>query len=205
MNAPEKALPPIGIQMKGGIFTGQIRVGNDVFNLITAPKTVGKFEGEWNGSYTSVEGAKSLCDGLTNTLAMAEAGSELAKQVLALDHDGCKDFYIPSADELELMYRAFKPSTDENSQYNRSGINVSAVPPTYPYTVDSPAQTQLEAFQADGTEAFEETWHWSSTQHAAHSDCAWIQNFEGGVQDYDNEYGTYVARAVRREFSHSVI
>ncbi len=184
--------------MGGGFYAGNVRVDGQLFALIVAPKDVGQIEGEWIENYKSVPGALSYCDGLTNTIAMAEAGSELAKAVRALDINGATDWHIPSQDELEIIYRNLKPTTDKNSLYSRSGMNVSAAVPTYPYTHDLPAQTLAEAFQAGGAEAFDDTWYWSSTQHAYYSDYAWLQYFGYGGQSYGYKSASGRARAVRR-------
>ncbi|MDO8294368.1 MAG: hypothetical protein Q7T29_16120, partial [Gallionella sp.] len=64
------------------------------------------------------------------------------------------------------------------------GINLSAVPPTYPYTPEFPVQTTLDAFKQGGDEAFEPEAYWTSTQHAGYSLTAWFQIFLNGHQ-YD--------------------
>ena len=149
-------LPIIGTTMGGGFYAGRVRDGGQVFALILAPKAEGAQDGiAWNGNTRMVEGALSYCDGMANTLAMAAAGSELAKWARGLTIDGNSDFYLPSQDELEIIYRNLKPTNQKNYLYGRSGINASAVTPTYPYTRTLPAQTQAGAFQAGGEEAFE--------------------------------------------------
>jgi hypothetical protein len=59
-------------------------------------------------------------------------------------------------------------------------------------------QTQAEAFQMGGEQAFDDTWYWSSTQHAAVSDCAWCQGFLTGHQVSNGKSAQLRARAVRR-------
>lgn len=185
MNATTKTtLPEIGTPMPGGFFAGVIMIEGERRAIIIAPKKLGELNGVWHEDEPDVPGAKSYNNGLANTRAMAEAGSELAKQVLALEIGGQKDFYIPSQDELEICYRAFKPSAEQNWCYARSGINLSALPPTYPYTPEFPVQTTLEDFMAGGEEAFKEVAYWSSTQHASYSDYAWYQYFYYGNQHF---------------------
>lgn len=193
------ALPIIGTPMPGGFFTGAIMFNGQRRAIITASKKLGEFKGVWHPDYADVIGAKSFVDGLANTLAMAEADCPIAKQALALEIDGLKDFFIPSQDMLELQYRAFKPTRDQNSQYARSGINVSALPPTYPYTLDFPTQTALATFQEGDDEAFEAEWYWSSTQHADYSDYAWCQGFSSGTQTSDIKDYELLVRAVRSQ------
>lgn len=192
-------LPTIGTPMPGGFFAGVFRVNGQRRALIASSKAVGEMKQEWIKNYKNVPDAISFNDGMANTLAMAKAGSELAKRMTSLSIDGLNDFYIPSQDELEILYRAFKPTSDSNSLYARSGMNVSADVPTYPYTSEMPAQTSLSGFQEGGTEAFDADWYWSSTQHAGYSDYAWFQSFTNGDQ-YDYSKGNELrVRAVRSQ------
>jgi hypothetical protein len=75
-----------------------------------------------------------------------------------------------------------KPGTDQNSGWNRSGVNASAIPPTLPYTLDAPLQTTVEAFKEGGEEAFDEGAVWSSTQRQEGEYYAYVQFFDGGGQ-----------------------
>jgi hypothetical protein len=55
-----------------------------------------------------------------------------------------------------------------------------------------------ESFQKGGAEAFERKWYWSSTQHAADVDYAWIQSFDWGYQFYGHKSNEDRVRLVRR-------
>jgi hypothetical protein len=172
---------------------GIINVDGMHYGLILPPKAESEHAPiVWNDSLKMVKGALSYGDGLANTKAMAKAGSQLAQW--ALDNK----MHLPSLDEMEMLYRHFKPGTAKNACYARSGINLSAVPPTYPYTPDSPKQTKLKAFREGGAEAFELAWYQTSTQHAALPDYAWMQNFGNGIQLNNPKSNNYRARAVRR-------
>lgn len=198
-SSTEEITPIIGTAMDGGFYAGRIQIGKQVFALIVAPKAEGeKSDCAWINDYQAVPGAKSYDDGMANTAAMATAGSELAKWARDLRIGGHDDWYLPSQDELEIMYRNLKPTSETNSCYARSGINLSAVPPTRPYTPEFPVQTQAEAFQIGGEQAFEEDWYWSSTQHASSSDYAWYQGFSYGYQLTSFKSYECRARAVRR-------
>jgi hypothetical protein len=201
MDTPELATPTtnitIGESFCGGFTTGRIFVDRRPFLLITAPKAEGLIaEVRW-GNLKRVDGATSFYDGLANTRAMADAGSKVAAQVLALRISGFDDWYIPSRDEMELQYRAFKPTKDKNWVY-RNGDNPSSDPPGYPYTEASPAQTAIEAFRKGGAEAFDAVWHLTSTQCEGDAGCAWIQGFADGAQDFGRKGLEYHVRAVRR-------
>ena len=187
-----------GAPMGGGFFAGMINVDTETFALIVAPKATGERIGKWNGSSKTVPGAESYSDGLENTIAMAEAGSDLAQWARGLKIDDLTDWYIPARDELELMYRNLKPTTQENVESFRDGDNPSSAPVGYPYTASFPAQTAASAFQAGGTEALEPVWHWASTQGAADPSGAWYQNFLYGGQTSLRKSYEGRARAVRR-------
>lgn len=182
-------------------YAGRILIAEAAYILVVSPKAEGEHDATaWNDSPKCVEGALSYCDGLTNTQAMAAAGSKLAKWALGLSIGDYSNWYIPSQDELEICYRAFKPTNESNWLYARSGINMSAVPPTHPYSKDAPGQTTVQQFRAGGAEAFAPATipYWSSTQHAGKSICAWGQDFVNGGQCYWGKDVMLRARAVRR-------
>jgi len=198
MNAPAPrsslALPvAIGAPFEGGRFAGAIDIAGKIYAVVKPPlaeclhpRTV------WNTSRKLVEGAYSLSDGLANTEALAKAGSALAQW--ALD----RKLHIPSVDELDLVYRAFKPTTQVNDCWMRSGINMNSVPPVHPYTPDFPAQTELEDCREGGAEAIPAEWIWTSTQSRNYSDWAWMQHFASGFQNIIFKDYEICAVAVRR-------
>jgi len=199
-SSEQEILPIIGTTMAGGFYAGRINIEGQLFALIVAPKAEGEQEGvALFSSSKDVPSAKSWNDGLANTNALAEAGCKPAQWARDLRIDGHDDWYLPSLDELEVIYRNLKPTAEENYVYNRSGLNLSAVPPTRPYTLELPTQTLAEAFQEGGEQAFADRWHWSSTLHASDSDFAWCQHFYDGLQSYSTVVNVKLrARAVRR-------
>ena len=191
---PSQTRPPVGASGEGGIVAGFIRSGEDVFCIVVAPKAEGETTSTWHKA-SDIAGACSYFDGHANTIAMAEAGSSLAKWAQALAIAGHTDWYLPARDELELLYRNLKPNTEENYRY-RSGDNPSSLPAGYPYTKTAPAQTSALAFQQGGSEAFEQRWYWSSTQYSRN--IAWYQDFDDGGQLCIVKHYEGRARAVRR-------
>jgi hypothetical protein len=186
-----------GTPMEGGFFAGLINIKGTTYGLAVADKAEGEHaDAPLLSSHTDVTGACSVFDGAANTAALAEAGSELAKWAQSLSLSGHADWYLPSRDELEVLYRNLKPGTSENYTFGRHGENLSAVPPTYAYTSTVPAQTTAEAFQADGAQAFDTAWYWTSTQYSRN--VAWYQHFSGGSQYDDDKSYELRARAVRR-------
>jgi hypothetical protein len=185
----------IGAPYEGGFYAGQIAIDGHPFAIAVAPKAVGEVREVWLPSYDMVPGAASCFDSVANTIALAEAGSPLAKAVMALNIDDKTDWVIPARDVLEVMYRNLKPTAGENHSSFRDGDNPSSIPVGYPYTEEMPAQTGVPAFQKGGAEAFEAEWYWSSTQFSQGS--AWAQTFSYGYQDTLGKSGSFRCRAVR--------
>ena len=188
-------LPELCAPLAGGYFGGLFRLDGELYANVVAGKE-GEIAGAWNKSTNAVAGACSYIDGLANTDAMAAAGSELAIAARALRTGGFDDWHIGARDAVELAYRHFKPSAEENYTYR--GDNPSSVPPGYPYTEQCPPQTGAAAFQEGGPEALETSWYWTSTQGAADVSCAWGQDFDSGYQNDDRKAFEGRARAVRR-------
>lgn len=197
MTIKQNELPAIGSAFQGGYFAGLFNIDGQLHGLIVAPKAAGELEeARWGEYGNNIAGATSVYDGLANTQAMAAEGYPLAKWALELNIDSFTDWYLPSRDELEILYRQFKPTTETNYQYGRHGENSSAVPITQHYSAETPAQTSQEAFQEGGEEAFEDAWYWSSSQFSPHG--AWSQTFGDGYQLSDRKDTELRARAVRR-------
>lgn len=196
MNQDTRTIPAaIGAAFAGGFYAGQINVDGQLYALIMAG-TEGELSGRWNAGTEAVPGAGSINNGAANTVAMAVAGSRLAQRVLGLNIGGFNDWYLPAKDELEMLYRAFKPATGEN--YEGYGANASSVPPGAEYTEESPAQTTVAALLQDERDALVPNWYWSSTQREALSDYAWGQDFLYGDQGDFHKSFAGRARAVRR-------
>ena len=183
-----------GTEINGGFFAGVIAIDGKHYGVIVAPKAEGEFKGEWC-EYGKKIAATSIADGHKNSQAMAEAGSEIATRALALDISGYQDWYIPSRDELELMYRNLKPTARNNLCSFRDGENPSSVPRGAFYKDEAPKQTEAKNFQEGGSEALE-GWYWSSTQYSAYG--AFSQDFSDGGQGHDGKDCTLRVRAVRR-------
>ena len=197
MNAPERITPLPGTAMEGGFFAGVININGEHYGIVVAPKVPGEAKPQvWNKTAKAVTGAGSFFDGQANTATMAEAGSTLAKWARGLEIGGFTDWYLPSRDELELAYRAFKPTADANWCWR--GDNPSSVPVGYAYLPNLPAQTAMANFQAGNEDAFDADWYWTSTQYAGDEQSAWGQDFINGTQFYYHENSKLRARAVRR-------
>ncbi|EXF95760.1 hypothetical protein HK44_020340 [Pseudomonas fluorescens HK44] len=196
--APAITIPEIGQAYGGGFFSGITRdpdTGKRYLNITAG--AAHELSGAWGEYGEKIEGANSFTSSRANTEAMAAAGSELAQQVLALDIGGFTDWAIPARDVQELQYRLFKPTTETNWQYGRSGDNPNSEPVGLLHTEDSPAQTTMEAFQAGGAEAFKPTWYWSSSQRSA--DYAFLMLFDDGYSDTSGKSYELRVRPVRSQ------
>lgn len=91
---------------QGGIYAGLMRGedGRPDYHLVAAADEAGQLKGAWGCSGIEIKGSASRNDGLANTTAMAEAGSDLAKKMLALEIDGHADWYLPAQAELMLCF-----------------------------------------------------------------------------------------------------
>lgn len=199
MSAVEKAeTPAIGQSYGGGFVTGITR---DPDTGVRCLHITAGAEHElvcvWGEYGVKIEGADSFTNNRANTEAMAAAGSELAKKVLALEIGGYSDWAIPARDVQELQYRHFKPTTEENWQYARSGDNPNSEPVGLMYTEEDPAQTAHEAFREGGPEAFRDAAYWSSSQRSAYS--AFTMHFVVGLQLYYGKSLELRVRPVRSE------
>ena len=196
--APAVTLPVIGQAFGGGFVTGITRdpdTGKRYLNITAS--AAHELVGAWGKYGEKIEGADSFTNSRANTEAMAAAGSELAQKVLALDIDGFTDWAIPARDVQELQYRHFKPTTEANWQYGRSGDNPNSEPVGLLYTDESPIQTSVESFREDGPEAFQERAYWSSSQRSAHG--AFLMLFDDGLQSYSGKDGELRVRPVRSQ------
>lgn len=168
-------LPAIGTPMPGGFLGARYLDETGVLaGLIVSYAEVGDFDPvPWMKTPLDVSGACSLIDGLANTRAMAEAGSEIAQTILDLEIDGVGGWHIPALDQM-------------------TGLRVTAMP----RAGIIPAQSMAEVFQEGSAEAFDLTAYWSSTQRS--SGYAWLQSFTYGIQSYDFKDYSYRVRAVRK-------
>jgi hypothetical protein len=202
MSAVEKAavtIPEIGQAYGGGFVSGITRdpaTGKRTLHITAG--AAHELVGAWGKYGEKIEGADSFTDSLANTQAMAAAGSELAAKVLALSIGGHNDWAIPARDVQELQFRHFKPGTDDNWQYGRSGDNPHSEPVGLLYSEQDPAQTIHGGFRDGEPEAFQQRVYWSSTQRSAYY--AFVVGFDDGHQSYLDEFSELRVRPVRSEF-----
>ena len=90
---------------QGGIYCGILagRDGQPDSHLVMCPPEHEINSIIWGRYGQDVSGATSYWDGISNTRAMAAAGSQMAVDILALQIDGHADWHLPSQAEAHLM------------------------------------------------------------------------------------------------------
>ncbi|QBF27483.1 hypothetical protein EXN22_17995 [Pseudomonas tructae] len=99
------ALPAIGQPLGGGFYGGRLFFDGAEHAVIDSGR---EFEvlAQWQdqtGPRITVRGAQSRLDGYANTVAMAEAGSAVARKVLAMTIRGQRGWHLPSIEQLQVM------------------------------------------------------------------------------------------------------
>jgi hypothetical protein len=192
----------IGAAYEGGFYAGQISTtANSVAThyLVVAPLSSGQTQTEWKEPASATTGADSNIDGPQNTADMvADGGSAVYPAAHFCNNlvvGGFSDWHMPARNELEVCYYNLKPTTTSNN--TSSGINANAVPARASnYTAGTPAQTSASAFQTGGSEAFNSSFYWSSTEGSDTG--ARVQSFSNAYQTNSNKSNSYRVRAVRR-------
>lgn len=179
----------------------------------------------WNGRYATNHAISnlSLADypvfrfaNDINTNAFAANGSANGVGIVggsistAAPDDGGSPWFVPALDELELLYRAFKPTTDANTvsddprgptsfNWNFPGVaqtngrNPSASVAKDAYTSGVPAQTGVTAFRSGGSEVIgsgTEFRLWSATINSLFQVTAWNQDFGTAAPGKQQVFGT---------------
>ena len=135
--------------------------------------------------------------------------AEVRSQYPAVATPGGSEWYLPAMDELELLYRNFKPNNTDNDTRDfprnfpgsqPSGENPSSVPEGFNYenSPGIPDVTFLDLFKEGNAQAIDLGRHWSTTD-ADEDGRAWYQGFtapgEVGLQFAGLKDGT--GRSVR--------
>ncbi|HEY1772482.1 MAG TPA: hypothetical protein VGH91_04740 [Gammaproteobacteria bacterium] len=94
---------------QGGIRAAECRAEDGrIYDLVVVTGADGKpvvlKDRQWGCYPTEIKGADSLRDGTVNTKAMAEAGSQLAMDVVAIQAAGAHDCYLPALCELNQVF-----------------------------------------------------------------------------------------------------
>jgi hypothetical protein len=165
-------LPALGEAFEGGFFGGETTVNGDRYALVVAPKADGEKE---NLQYKkkkvdTFDGTDLDDDGFYNSCQINSANHPAGQFCRSLQIAGHDDWYLPSRNELMIIWMALGPN----------------------------CRNTPESFRAGSPEAFDDAWYWSSTEHASLSSYAWIVGFYFGYQNYYDKTSGYGVRAVRR-------
>lgn len=191
--------PSIGSVYGGGYYAGKIKVGSAIFGLIVSPKATGEGTLVYRTSGAAFTGNTSTNDGWLIRANMIAAGiSDFPAQAacISLTIGGFNDWYIGAKDEMEVIYRAFKPTTTSNS--TSSGVNSNAVPTTTAYTTTVPARSALAIFETGGAQTFAPDAYFSATQGPSGSLYAHGKLFSNGSDAEDLSTTAHIVRAIRR-------
>lgn len=200
---PEILPAEIGAPYGGGFFAGLYTLSGVRYALVLSPKSQGERAGLNYVSGVTTSGH----DGRIPTEASPETVSvnQFTKNLVI---GGFDDWYTPGRNELEMLYRAFKPGPEANWTTDRvpndwaigetshkMGQNDSSDNGAG-YTTTSPAQTPLAKFQTGGSECMAPGFHWSSTANASF---ILVQTMkDGGIQSYSARSSAWYTRAVRK-------
>lgn len=201
---PEDLPAEIGAPYGGGFFAGLYTLSGVRYALVLSPKAQGERAGlNYNAGITT-EGH----DGRIPTEASPDTVGTVNQFTRNLVIGGFDDWYTPGRNELEMLYRAFKPGAEANWTGARVPNDWAIGETSHAmgqndssdhgggYTTASPAQTPLAKFQAGGSECMAAAYHWSSTANASF---ILVQSMtSGGVQSYSARSSTWHTRAVRK-------
>lgn len=185
------AAPAIGSAYQGGYYVGRMVVDGLIYRLIVSPKLYEQQKLMKSSFSFLPEGTTSLIDGWANTQAMfnqpnSQTDYPAAYYCRTLNISGYTDWYLPSRDELELIYRNLKPTTEQNITAGGTipligpatdgypyGQNLNSLPRQInPYTVSDPAQTQVAIF-TNGSQNLAPQTFWSSSRTVNEPSYAW--------------------------------
>ena len=196
-----------------------------LFRIIAAPKALGENSSLFfNATNTAGPAAcTTLSEGYKSTMAMKAANVAASNNGLypaayfcySLNIAGRTDWYNPSRDELELLFRNFKPHTAQNyanadrpigydykllgspgDTSTGNGVNPNSSPVGAAYTFTVPAQTSIAIFQTGGAEALASATYGTSSDFSVSS--YWYAQVTDLRQYSSAKNGTMYIRAVRR-------
>jgi hypothetical protein len=177
----------IGDPYGGGYFAGLVSyAGNGIadYALIVSSR----LEGDRNLQFKTTSAGdplttfNSVIDGFNNTQAVNDSAHPAAQFCRTLNIEGYTDWYIPSRNEMDIIYYNLKP--DLTANVTSTGLNVNAItdPPANGYTASDPTRTTAVNFQSGGPDSFllSPNVYWTSTRSFSSSNVVTTHNFSNG-------------------------
>lgn len=146
----------LGQDLEGGIFYGRIWIDGLLYALVISPKA-NAFNDAVIDPIGSLEGGVMQLrnDGWKISNTFNDAAHPAFQKVRSLVIGGYDDWYIGARDEMELLYRNFKPDNVGNNAndngYGPNGLNPSSEPAGAAYTDSNPAVTTDARFLEGGS------------------------------------------------------
>ena len=166
-NPPPLPPPALGSAYQGGYMGGQMSTSQDgvaTHNIVVAPLSTGSGVMVWKTSNTASTNPDGY-DGYANSVALYTTGHTAAIWCRQLTIGGYTDWYMPSMQEIEILYWNLKPTTAAHNGTIWPGNNI-AVPNRSGMTTYAthPGQTTVALFQSGGAQAFVLDAYWTSNQ-----------------------------------------
>lgn len=195
----------IGQVVSGCMFVGVNQIGKRAYAVLVSPSDT-ETHLMCKTTNTSTPSTQSVIDGFANSVAMRDSDHPAARYCLTLSVNGNCDFYLPAKNELELCYRALKPSYAPNDTYDTDrycgnlstpcGSNNSSIPTGGPYTEQLPKRSIVVNSNFEFTFA----WYWTSTESTSGTTSSLDQHFFSGRQSFGRKTcRVSKVRAVRKQ------
>lgn len=192
------------------MFVGVNRIQSCAYAVFVSPS---KTETSLPVKFTipRAQGPNSDIDGVANTQLMQYSNYPAAVYCSSLTVNRNSDFYLPAKNELELCYRALKPTNTINFVYGKNyregnlstpcGSNNSSIPTGSPYLMRVPKVTIILNSNFTFTRKCSLTQYWTSTESSVYEYCTLRQVFcyEEGNQTFAPKDELGIVRAVRRQ------
>lgn len=202
---PIPADPVIGSAFGGGYYFGKTNIDGLLYWLVVADKS-SEVRTQLRTLDLSTAGTGSTYNGLANTQQMTPDTAYPAAAACRnyVDSSGNQDYYLASVYEMEMLYRAFKPTTGTNTtSQNSFNPNPYSLPVGPTYTASIPAQTTVAIFIGAGTGKQTLTndgtvRYWTSSQSTADATLNFSWRMDDAFSSGRSKTNNYCVRPIRR-------
>ena len=198
--------PAIGTAYASGYYAGRFTIdgGATTYKLIVSPKA-NEQSLQIKTTFTDTGTNTTTIDGFARSNEMNTSEFPAASYCRGLTVGGYTDWYLPSRDELEILYRNLKPGVNSNNINTRQtdslghGTNTNSIPAGSAYTTSNPGQTPVDLFKAGGAQVLAASTYWSSSRAVTQPAYCWNQSIDGAQSWGTHPTTSYNVRPVRRE------